>query len=318
MNNIIVCDLGGTNSRFSTFTKDENQKIVFTNEIWEETSDYSSFEELLKDIANKDRRYDFAAHKSFVVAVPGPITPEDRITFPNVKWTISKTGIGRLYPETTFTFINDFIAQAFGCLTEAAADALPIIVGKTPSYRNEDLAIVGAGTGTGHGALKVFGEEFIPFPSEAGHAHFPFTTRDELGFRDFLAAHTGVPYPVCNDVVSGQGLSHLHQFLTSRKLSPGEVAKELTPESATSQWFSRFYARACRNFSLTALAAGGKLFVSGGVAIKNPFLVDNDIFRNEFLDCTSKISLLNNIAVSLIRNERIGLYGAAYHAFRAR
>lgn len=318
METIIAVDIGGTNSRFAAFTMGKDQETIFDSEIWEETNRYNSFFELLAAVKIKDQRYDPATYRKIVVAVPGPVTPDDRLAFPKVKWQISKAATGKLYPATAFTFINDFIAQAFGCLTMAAADALPIIPGKNAPVGRGDLAIVGAGTGTGHGALKLSGEDYIPFPSEAGHSHFPFMTQDELGFRDFLAAQTGAPFPVCNDVVSGQGLAHLHQFLTGRALSPDEAASELTPESATTRWFSRFYARACRNFALTALGAGGRLFLSGGVAIKNPFLVDNDIFRNEFLDCASNIDLLNNISVSLIRNERIGLYGAAYYAFQTR
>ncbi len=318
METIIAGDIGGTNSRLAVFTKGNDQEIIFNSEIWEETNSCDSFTELLTTIKGKDHRFDPAKYHKIVMAVPGPVTSEERLAFPNVKWQISKSVINKTYPETSFTFINDFIAQAFGCLTIAAADARPIIKSKTSWPGRPDLAIVGAGTGTGHGALKVYGGKLIPFPSEAGHAHFPFITKEELGFRDFLAARTGAPYPICNDVVSGQGLSRLHQFLTGRQLSPGETASELTSESATTRWFSRFYARACRNYALIALASGGRLFVSGGVAIKNPVLVDNDIFRNEFLDCSSNINLLNTISVSLIRNERIGLYGAAYYAFQAR
>lgn len=318
MENIIVGDIGGTNSRLAFFTKGKRREIIFHGEIRAATDAYNSFEELLAEVKRQDHRYDPAQFQQIVVAVPGPITSEDRLTFPNIKWPISKAGISKLFPGTAFTFINDFIAQAFGCLTEAAADAELIIAGTASPHRPNDLAIVGAGTGTGHGALKSSGEGYVPFPSEAGHAHFPFTSNEELEFRDFLAAHTGNAYPVCDAVVSGPGLAHLHQFLTGRKLSPDEVARELSPDSATSRWFSRFYARACRTFSLTALAAGGQLFVSGGVAIKNPFLVDNNIFRNEFLDGADNFSLLHNISVSLIRNERIGLYGAAYYACRKR
>jgi glucokinase len=314
MESIIVGDIGGTNSRFAFFTKGKGRELIFHSEIWEATDAFASFADLLAEVISKDQRYDPATSKKVVLAVPGPITPEDRLTFPNVKWPISKAGIGKLYPATTFTFINDFIAQAFGCLTEAATDARPIIAGELSPHEAKDLAIVGAGTGTGHGALKAYGADYIPFPSEAGHAHFPFTSKEELEFRDFLATHTGTTFPVCDAVVSGPGLSHLHQFLTGRELSPDEVARELRPESATTRWFSRFYARSCRNFSLTALAGGGQLFISGGVAIKNPFLVDNDVFRSEFLEGARSFSLLHKISVSLIRNERIGLYGAAYYA----
>ncbi|MCI5136439.1 MAG: glucokinase, partial [Candidatus Electrothrix sp. AW2] len=48
--------------------------------------------------------------------------------------------------------------------------------------------------------------------------------------------------------------------------------------------------------------------------IKNPFLVDNESFRNEFLQSeTTAKDLLQQIDVFLIKDERIGLFGAAQY-----
>jgi len=57
------------------------------------------------------------------------------------------------------------------------------------------------------------------------------------------------------------------------------------------------------------------MFISGGVAMKNPFLIDNDAFISEFLQGydTAK-NVLAHISVSLMQDERIGLFGAAYYA----
>ena len=107
----------------------------------------------------------------------------------------------------------------------------------------------------------------------------------------------------------------LHQFLTGIKLEPSEVVTEINADSETTQWFAKFYARDCRNYVLTTLAAGGQLFISGGVAMKNPFLVDNAAFRDEFLQGSGTAQdVLAHISVSLLQDERIGLFGAAYYA----
>lgn len=316
MNDIFVCDIGGTNSRFACFSKIKKKEIKFENELREKTNNFNSFEELLSEIKTTNSQYDPEKYNNFVIAVPGPVTSEDQLSFPNVKWTISRRNLSKIYPGARISIINDFIAQAYGCLTKASANALPIN-GKNSKQTKNDIAIIGAGTGTGHGALKkIGGTRYLALPSEAGHTPFPFITKPELEFRDFLIKQSGAACPACNDVVSGPGLSRLHQFFTGRSLLPNEVVMELTTESKTTQWFSKFYARSCKNYSLTVLGSGGELFISGGVAIKNPFLVDNDFFRSEFTRCSTKVDdLLRNIPVFLIRNEKIGLWGSAYYAF---
>lgn len=316
MDDILVCDIGGTNSRFACFSKGKEKGIIFQNELWVETSNFTSFDELLREIKKTNSQYDPKNYNNFVIAVPGPVTPEDSLSFPNVKWSISRRILKNLYPQVNISFINDFIAQAYGCLTEASANALSIVE-KTSRHTENDLAIIGAGTGTGHCALKrIEGTRYLPLPSEAGHISFPFITKTELEFRKFLINTCEVACPVCNDVVSGIGLSRLHQFFTGRSLSPSQVVPELTDESETTVLFSRFYARSCKNYALTVLGSGGELFISGGVSIKNPFLVDNEFFRTEFRQCSTKVDdLLRNISVSLIKNEKIGLWGSAYYAF---
>ena len=107
----------------------------------------------------------------------------------------------------------------------------------------------------------------------------------------------------------------MHQFLTGKSLPPKEVAGEINAASETTHWFAKFYARDCRNYVLTTLAAGGKLFISGGVSMKNPFLIDNTTFRDEFLQGSGTAQdVLAHISVSLLQDERIGLFGAAYYA----
>ncbi len=310
---IIAGDIGGTNSRFALFSLSDD-KLTLEDERWEKSNSFDSFEHLLSQIQKNDSRYDVNNCSRCVMAIPGPVTSADLLSFPNVKWQISKSSLKQLYPDTAISFINDFTAQAYGCLTESVADALPLI---SREQTQDDIAIVGAGTGLGHGTLKKINESaYAHIPSEAGHIPFPFAADEfEQRYRTFIVQQTGIANPVGDDLVSGRGLAMLYQFLTGNKLQPSEVAAKINAASETTQWFAKFYARDCRNYVLTTLAAGGKLFISGGVAMKNPFLVDNDAFRKEFLQGSGTAKdVLAHISVSLLQDERIGLFGAAYYA----
>lgn len=310
---MLVCDIGGTNSRFACFQQ-EVHNLLLESAAAVKTNDFASFELLLDALKENGNRFNVQQHSKFVLAIPGPVTPADVLSFPNIKWEISKSNLKKLYPDTEISFINDFTAQAYGCLTEAVANALPLI--KTEQTR-DDIAIVGAGTGLGHGTLKKTAQGgYLHLPSESGQIPFPFTADEfEQRYRAFIVQQTGITHPVGDNVVSGSGLSLLHHFITGKEISPSEVAAEIDAASETTQWFAKFYARDCRNYVLTTLAGGGKLFISGGVAIKNPFLVDNDAFRNEFLQGSDTAQdVLAHISVSLIRDERIGLFGAACYA----
>jgi glucokinase len=306
MNNFLVGDIGGTHSRFALFSV-EAGTVTLVHEQWEKSTRAASLEDLLTAL-------DFSLCKVAVLAVPGPITPADVLTFPHVPWSISRASLKTRYPDTNFFFINDFTAQAYGCLTEAVDTALPVL-GTAKSQG--DIAIVGAGTGLGHGGLKRTARgDYLHISSEAGQIPFPFAAEGfEQNFRAFLVQTSGISRPVGDEVVSGKGLALLHQYITGKALLPHELAATLDDRSETSLYFARFYARACKHYVLSTLAAGGSLFISGGVAIKNPFLVDNAVFRQEFLEGSETAQrVLHQISVALVQNEGIGLFGAAFYA----
>jgi glucokinase len=135
----------------------------------------------------------------------------------------------------------------------------------------------------------------------------------ETEYRDYLLEKTGAEYPFGDLVVSGPGLTHLHSFLTGRHLAPADVVADISPGSETTELFARFYGRAARNYALTVVARGG-VYIAGGVAMRNPFLVDNEHFRREFSDSRHYGALLGNIPVTLILSEDSGLWGAANYA----
>lgn len=308
MKKILVADIGGTNSRFAIFQA-KGERLRLEGDIWFKTNDFRSFEDLLAHLRDYDRSFSLARFPVLVFAVPGPVIPGRPIRMSKVEWPIDMGIYWQAHPESSVYFINDFVAQAFGCVTEISTQAKCIKKGTLGDH--PDCAVVGSGTGLGHGALIHDNGRRVALASEAGHTAFALIDPDEVEYGRFLVRRTGCRYPTSDQVVSGPGLSLLHEFITDDKLLPYEVAAAITPESETTRWFSRFLGRCCRNYCVSVLPCGGKLFVSGGLAAKNPFLVDNDVFREEFINSPLKASLLHDMPIYLNGNESMALWGAA-------
>ncbi len=309
MKNIIAIDIGGTNSRFAHFTTDDGGSLSCVGRLGLETAGSSSFDDLI-DKALAAGPIPAGVHwDALILGVPGAVRENTYASLANVPWEVDVTGLRSRSAGTRIFLINDFVAQAFACPLAKELERQTVQAG-VPEDRAA-MAVIGAGTGLGHCALVATeGGDLLPLPSEAGHAAFPFYGKTETAYRDFLMERTGAEYPYGDIVVSGPGLTHLHAFLTGRELSPKDIVAEITPESETTILFARFYARACRNYALTVLALGG-LFIAGGVAMKNPFLVVNDHFRKEFNESRHYGPMLGRIPVSLIVSENSGLWGAA-------
>lgn len=311
---ILAADIGGTTSRFLAFEAGETDSLTpVSGRVELATAEASSFAELLGRVwpvlGIAPREFAMAC-----LAVAGPIRGGVYCKPPNIAWDIDVSGAMTDLKLARCLLINDFVAQAYACLTEAVSGALLVKVGQADP--NGALAVIGAGTGLGHCALLPVDGQMVPVPSEGGHAGFPFVGPEEAAFEAFAREAMDRPYCHGDLIVSGPGLSLLHRFLTGEDLSPEEVAARLTAGAPTQVWFSRFYGRACRDYALTVLSTRG-LTIAGGVAARNPLLVQTPHFVEEFVSSPSHADLLGRIPVHLNRNEDSGLFGAAYRGRQA-
>jgi glucokinase len=202
------------------------------------------------------------------------------------------------------------VAQAYACRSPVIESAQQIVPGDIQP--EAPLVVIGAGTGLGQAALLPCNDRgYVPLPSEGGHTSFPFESEEEFGYMKFLLKTLEVPYVTTETVVSGSGLSLLHQFLTGEKLEPAQVASRLRVDSEVLHWMARFYGRVCRNYAFQFLARGG-VYIAGGVAAKTPILVKHDTFLSEFHRAERDMfHVLKHIPVFLNSNEESGLWGAA-------
>lgn len=307
---ILAADIGGTHSRFGFFEAPTGEKPVLRERMWLSSKGADSFEELMETLRDSGFAHGQWDWDIAVFAAPGAVIDNAYCNLTNVAWDIDIHGGLERFGARRAILINDFEAQAYGCRTEAVDESLVVHQGVR---RHEDnVAVIGAGTGLGHCALtRSRRGTWIAVRSEAGHTEFPFRGEAEFEYMRFVLDRTGSDYCYGDQIVTGLGLELLHEFHTGRKLSASQVAAEMTEGSDTANWYSRFYGRAARNYCLSVMGLGG-VYICGGVAAKNHHLVMGGEFMSEFLLSPTYGELMPEVRVRLVVNEDHGLFGAGY------
>lgn len=316
---ILAADIGGTNSRFGFFELESGADEPRLQNIARfPTAEAPSFSGLLEGLFSEPQHFTPAACDLAVFAVAGPV--QGHICRPpNIKWSINLHEIANIGLKRG-ALLNDFAAQAFACRSRAVREAVVLQSSRADrEVHGGTIAVLGAGTGLGHCALVADNSgDYFAVTSEAGHAAFPFVGDEECAYGDYVRRTAHLDYCHGDAIVTGSGLSRLHAFLTGESLSPAEVGARLPNSPRTVEWFARFYGRAARNYALSVLALGG-VYLAGGVAARNPALVQHPAFLQEFQRSPSHREMLSGLPVVLNKNQDAGVYGAAlYGAQRLR
>lgn len=308
---ILAADIGGTSSRFADFELSAGG-LTKRNVVWLKTDGARSLGDLLAALPANGFNLTALAADLAVFAIAGPIEEGVFSKPPNIDWSVDLRSLGEFVALNRSVLINDFLAQAFAPLSEVGTRALLILEGSASARGT--IAVIGAGTGLGKAFLVPDGRGgFVGAPSEGGHANFAPETAREQEFANFLTTRFAAPFAEWEFVVSGPGLSALHEFLSGESLSPKDVAAKFATAPETLAWFARFYGRVCRCFALETLALGG-LYIAGGVAAKNPEIVRHPEFAREFRSSKTMAEILARIEVKLVDDEESGLWGAAAYA----
>jgi glucokinase len=309
---ILAADIGGTRARFALFkAAGERHPVGPVRRTELETARHASFGELVRAGLEGLARQGSAssAPSVAVLAVPGPVERGRFCSPPNIAYDmdLDMLPVGLLPARSML--INDFAAQAHGCRLFGQDRSQEVLTGAMDPSLTQ--AVLGPGTGLGKAALVPDGRGgYVVCGSEGGHAAFPFNAPEERRFQDVVLEAMGEPYVRWEGVVSGQGLALLHRFLTGHAVSPAEAEATLDASSSVCGWFARLLGRACRDYVLEVMATGG-LFISGGVAARNPVLLKHPEFTKEFRLSATHARLLGSVPVRLVCDQDVGLWGAA-------
>lgn len=321
---LLVGDIGGTNSNFGFFQHKEN-KLILLFSLHAKSKEVKNFTDIVREVLAYAHRHYATTCKRACFAAAG-VPSQDRMFCKPTNLTLM-IDIPDILDKTDLDcgfIVNDFLVIGYG-LNLIHQDNL-VRINQGHMRQQAAKAIVGAGTGLGKSILYWSEDhnQYIPLPSEGGHADF--AAQNELEF-DLIRFIQETEQRTCTvsweDVLSGDGIKRLYHFFRSRAGEdirtigdgphPDEIFKQCNGNQRcfeTFQLYTTFYARCAKNFALDALALGG-FYIAGGIAAKNLPLFKEEAFMKEFINCGKQEALLAQVPIFVITDYNVSLYGAA-------
>jgi len=319
---VLAADIGATHARFAIAEAGaDGARLRFERSF--ATVSQPGFEPALQAFLDELRAAHGAAlePQSAAIAVAGPVQDGEAQLTNRPAWRVSQVTIeSRL--GIPVRLLNDFAALAIGVAGAAPQDWSALQAGDPEPQGT--IALVGAGSGLGVAALVRDGDRLRPLPTEAGHVSFaPQDEAQATLWRHLRSRHGRVS---AERVLSGAGLLAVYGFVRERDgqgeplEDPAEVSRQGLanagcPAARALDLFVACYGAFAGDIALAFLARGG-LYLGGGIAAKlAPRLAQGD-FIAAFNAKGRHGALAASIPVRLLRNEQLGLVGAALAAVR--
>lgn len=311
---VLAGDVGGTHARLA-IASGEGGRIAFARQRILAVRDYATPSDALADFLR-----DAPTPLSHAcLAWAGPISGL-RARLTNGSWTVDAGELAARFGIRDVALVNDFHAAAAG-IDSLRDDDLTVLQAGTPDPTGARL-VIGAGTGLGvayalrdaHGTRIVSGE--------GGHVAFGPLDDEQMALWRHL--RPSLERITAEHLVSGSGIVRLYEFCCASSGIPGgdDVAREGAAAVARRadagegaaqralRLFCAIFGAVAGDHALACLATGG-VFVAGGVAARLAGRLADGTFAAAFAAKGVHGSLAARMPVWLVRDELLGLRGAA-------
>ncbi|HEY9051481.1 MAG TPA: glucokinase, partial [Gammaproteobacteria bacterium] len=170
---VLTGDIGGTKTLLQLSEPDKNGFKVYYEQRFV-SADFTQFETMLQTFMDNAVTYG-AAPDAACFGVAGPVNGRNARTT-NLPWTLNADQLETRFNIPRVRLINDFQSIGYGIEALHKNDLVTLQTGTEVKQGNR--AIIGAGTGLGHGLLVWQQDHYEVVASEAGHTSFAPT--DEL------------------------------------------------------------------------------------------------------------------------------------------
>lgn len=315
---ILSGDIGGTKTRLALFDTCKGKPDVLHEQTYPSRR-YATLDAVIADFLESIQIVPDAAG----LGLAGPV--KDRIcATTNLPWTIDASLLESDLNIPHVTLLNDLEATAWGIDALGKEDLITLQRGRADPAGNR--MVIAAGTGLGQAGLFWDGVRYRPFATEGGHCDF--APHDALEFELLAWLQQKYGHASWERVVSGPGLVNIFEFLLDhegieapqwlvaemRLNDPAAVihkaATDATDTICTKAllMFTRLYGSETGNQALKLMATGG-VFIGGGIAPKIISWLKQPGFMNAFRDKGEMQSLMDDMSVKVITNDRSALLG---------
>ena len=314
---ILAGDIGGTSTRLAWVSAVEAEDGAIRLQVERRACYASAAFPTLLDVC---RRFLTENPPSGTVeaagfGVAGP-TDGRTCNVTNLQWSLSASELEASLGLPRAHLVNDFAAIGLGLAHARAEDRLGLSAGGAEPQG--PIALIGAGTGLGQGAVLRMSGRVVVLPSEGGHVDFAPRTDGQVALLDHLRRKYG--HVSVERVVSGQGLMEIGEFLAMRDQKPQPPSAAFITENAGADplcaealdLFLSAYGAAAGNLALTLFATGG-VYLAGGIAPRLSHLLaePEGTFQRAFRDKGRLSSLLAAVPLVLLSSDDVALLGAA-------
>jgi len=325
---IIAGDIGGTKTNVALFEDNGSEVGPVLRQQKFPSSGYNSLEAILKEFIG-DTKLEFTG-ACFGIAAP---VIHGYAKTPNLNWTVSAASLAEVLKVERVGLINDLEATAFGIPSLNSSQLLTLNPGN-PRHDGH-RALIAAGTGLGMAGIFYRHGEYYPLASEGGHSDYAPHEPDEIELLQYLKGKFG-KHVSWERVLSGPGLFNIYSFLLdrgdfeesaelARQIHSGDKAAAVCEAALGNKsalatkaldMFVDSYGAAAGNLALLMMAEGG-LYIGGGIAPKISEKLKDGMFMKAFIDKGRLSSVLTNIPVHVILEDKTALFGAAHDALRS-
>ncbi len=319
---MLAGDIGGTKTRLGLFESVKGRPVFGTVETFP-SSAYPDFEAVVAEFL-KNRKVRIAGA---CFGVAGPVR-NGRCRATNLSWEVSEKKLQSTFSWPHVRLINDL--AALGGATRIFKKEELVVFQEGHFDEEGRRGVIAPGTGLGLCMTVGAGSDYVPLPSEGGHADFAPNCEEEVELWRFIRKSKG--HVSWERIVSGPGLVNIYRWLLEKNGAPAPswLAENGIPndparmisESAIKgddplcekalETFVTILGAAAGNLALVALAFGG-VYIGGGIVPKILPFMKKENFLRAFSDKGRFEEFLKTIPVYGIMDDRAPLLGAAAH-----
>lgn len=317
---VLAGDVGGTNARLALVDVSPTRASILDRRDFH-SPNYPGLAEIVNEfLATASSK---PANACF--GVPCPVV-DGVCKLTNLDWTLELSSFRKDTGLKDALLINDFAAVGHAIPLLGPHDLIPIRAGKPEP--KAAIAILGAGTGLGQGALVWDGVRYRVVASEGGHADFAPRTEEEMSLLRFLL--TQFKRVSWERLLSGPGLVNIYRFLVDSGYAPesavvkaemesGDPAAVITTRAMAGtdpvcdhalDLFASIYGAQAGNLALIYRALGG-VYLAGGITPRIAPRLTRGGFMAAFGNKGRLSTMLEPVPVNILVHSAPGILGAA-------
>ncbi len=287
------------------------------------TNEFSNFTQILKLYLKKINK----PIKCACFGIAGPVI-NNEVQTTNLPWQIKAAELEDEFSIGWVKLFNDLVATAHG-LFELKPNKI-ISINEGVDSKGGHIGLIAVGDGLGQSLIYRDENNYYPYASEGGHVDFAPGNQLESDLWEYLYSKNG--QVEVEDVLSFHGVENIFKFLLySKKIKQPEWFIEANNKPnkiieyalsgdddlaiETIDIFSDCFASEASNLALKGMTLGG-IYIGGLIAKQIMIALDKQKFMKRFVKKGKMKTLLENIPVSLVLDDKTALLGAASYAMK--